>query len=65
MTKEANLSPVRHLAKASSFSPEEAIDAFLSSKRSETTRVHYACAGRHFLCWLNLQGIQMSISVEY
>ncbi|GEM_PF-941786 len=60
MTKESNLSPVRHLAKASSFSPEEAIKAFRSSIRSETTRVPYACAARHFLCWLNLQGIQIT-----
>ena len=59
MTKESHLPPVRHLAKASSFSPEEAIDAFLSSISSETTRVPYACAARHFLFWLNLQGIQI------
>ena len=60
MTKESNLSPVRHPAKASSFSPEEAIKAFRSSIRSETTRVPYACASRHFLCWLNLQSIQIT-----
>jgi site-specific recombinase XerD len=60
MTKEASLSPVRHLAKASSVSPEEPIEAFLSSIPSETTRVPYACAARHLLCWLNLQGIQIT-----
>ena len=60
MTEESKLSPVRHLAKASNISPEEAIEAFLSSIRSETTRVPYACAARHFLCWLNLQGIRIT-----
>ena len=60
MTKDSNFSPVRHLTGTSSFSPEEAIEAFLSSIRSETTRVPYACAARHFLCWLNLQGIRIT-----
>lgn len=60
MTEESNLSPVRHLAEASNFSPEEALEAFLGSIRSEATRVPYACAARHFLCWLNLQGIRIT-----
>lgn len=60
MTKEPNLSPVRHSAKVSSFSPDEALEAFLSSIPSEATRAPYACAARHILCWLNLRGIQIA-----